>query len=71
MGKKIQDAIKELKEHHPYPKDVFAPLTKEERKKYTEIILKSGFSVDRYSAELMRLSWDNCIKQLELILKND
>ena len=67
----VEEVIKILKEYHPYPEDVFIPLGVKGRKVYVDCILKEGLSVDRYSAELMRLSWINCVEQLELLLKEN
>lgn len=67
----VKKAINVLKKHHPYPEDVFIPLGEDGRKVYVDCILEKGLSVDRYSAELMRLSWKNCIEELELLLKED
>lgn len=67
----LEKAIQTLKKYHPYPEDIFIPLGTKGRKPYVNCILKAGLSVDRYSAELMRLSWINCVEQLELLLKED
>ena len=65
----LRNIIEELKRNHPYPEDIFIVLGEKGRRAYVQSLIKSNLNVDRYSAELMRLGWKNCIIRLEQLIK--
>jgi hypothetical protein len=68
---KYKRVIAILRGNNPYPEDIFTPLTSNEIKEYVKLITSNKKSSDRFAAHLMRLSWDNCVDELEKIIKED
>lgn len=64
-----REIITELKLRNPYPEDIFLPLNEEDKAIYVDVMIKNKLNVDRYSAALMRLGWNNCIILLEQLLE--
>lgn len=66
------ELIKELRDNNPYSnKDffIFSPLSQMEVKVYVDVIKKAGLVVDKFSAHLCSIGWNNCVDQAELIQK--
>jgi hypothetical protein len=70
--KRVIKIIREVEKKNPYPYDIF-PKLEESRIK---LIGKSfytnfGISLDRFSAHLMRISRNNVIEQIKMLLMDE
>ena len=55
----------------PYPSDVFTPLSSHEINEVRCAMDKTGISLDRLSAHLMRVAWENSHKIMRIKIKDE
>ena len=64
----VASVLKELKDENPYPESIFIPPTDEQFKVAHEALKQVGLTLDKFSASMGKLVWDNCIKRVHKAL---
>ena len=60
-----RDIIQHLKEHHPYPEDVFKPLNQLQWDQVYEAIELAGIDGERVTGNIARIGYEAAIAKLE------
>lgn len=65
----LKQIIHDLKNMNPYPKDVFIPITDEERKALNKLLKDNGYSPDGLHGNWGRYVWDLCVSKAEELIE--
>ena len=65
----IKNVIQELRRRNPYAKDIFLEKSVMEWKLFHEALRSRGLQAEGFMGSWSRKVWENCIKELELVLE--
>jgi len=63
--------IKELKERNPYPEDIFLEKKQEDWAEFHTALRKRHLAPDGFMGSFGRKVWNNCILELEKIMREE
>lgn len=62
----MEKLVEHLKKQHPYPEDVFLPITdKDDWKKFQDLCEKNGLRYMGFVGECFRRGYDVCVDKVE------
>ncbi len=60
----VTQVLEEVRENNPYPESIFVPPTKEQCEMAHEALKQVGMTLDKFSASMGKLVWNNCVDEI-------